>query len=53
MPVFGDADFPETNGLVVSVLLEIAMLIVSLPGGAFWIFDKSRTGLNADDTEPK
>ena len=53
VPVFGDAGCPEADGLVVSVLVGIAMPIVSLPGDSFWIFDKSHMGLNADDAGTK
>jgi uncharacterized membrane protein YbhN (UPF0104 family) len=44
---FGYAGLAESDGLIVSVLLGIAMFAVGLPGGAIWILDSGKRRLAA------
>jgi len=39
---FGYAGLPESNGLIVSVLLGIALFAAGLPGGVIWIMDRGK-----------
>ncbi len=39
---FGYAGLPETDGLIVSVLLGIATFAAGLPGGVIWILDHGK-----------
>ena len=39
---FGYAGLPESDGLIVSVLLGIAMFAAGLPGGVIWILDRGK-----------
>ena len=44
---FGYAGLPETDGLIVSVLLGIATFAAGLPGGVIWILDHGRRAREA------
>jgi uncharacterized membrane protein YbhN (UPF0104 family) len=46
---FGYAGLPESDGLIVSVLLGIAMFAAGLVGGGFWIFDRGKRQFAAAD----
>jgi glycosyltransferase 2 family protein len=46
---FGYAGLPESDGLVVSVLLGIAMFAAGLVGGVVWILDRGKRRLAAAD----
>jgi uncharacterized membrane protein YbhN (UPF0104 family) len=39
---FGYAGLPESDGLIVSVLLGIALFAAGLPGGIIWIMDRGK-----------
>jgi hypothetical protein len=39
---FGYAGLPESDGLIVSVLLGIAMFAAGLVGGVVWILDRGK-----------
>jgi glycosyltransferase 2 family protein len=39
---FGYAGLPETDGLIVSVLLGITTFAAGLPGGVIWILDHGK-----------
>ena len=39
---FGYAGLPESDGLIVSVLLGIAMFAAGLVGGVIWILDRGK-----------
>jgi uncharacterized membrane protein YbhN (UPF0104 family) len=39
---FGYAGLPESDGLIVSVLLGIALFAAGLPGGVIWILDRGK-----------
>ncbi len=39
---FGYAGLPESDGLIVSVLLGIALFAAGLPGGVIWIMDRGK-----------
>jgi uncharacterized membrane protein YbhN (UPF0104 family) len=46
---FGYAGLPESDGLIVSVLLGIAMFAAGLLGGGLWIFDRGKRHFAATD----
>jgi uncharacterized membrane protein YbhN (UPF0104 family) len=39
---FGYAGLPQSNGLIVSVLLGIVLFAAGLPGGVIWIMDRGK-----------
>lgn len=49
---FGYAGLPESDGLIVSVLLGIAMFASGLLGGAIWILDRGKRRLATVERRP-